>query len=226
MMLQPRVLISLLLGFGVGTLLFQPHARLTEEPAIAMAAAPLTQPTRLAKAWLPVKASQRRFLQPLERNQRQGSAQAVPAIAEAGKIFDFNLTLPLQMFNLLALTFFLDKTWFGPVGKVLDDRDEMIRKKLGGAKGNNDEVDRLTKEAEDIVKKARAESQAKLDASRKKNKAEFEAKVNEKKEELARKEKSEQFAVSMTDAEMDAQAKKLAEQIVKTIKEDKSLTLS
>merc|ERR1711933_487205 len=142
------------------------------------------------------KASQRRFLQPLERNQRQGSAQAVPAIAEAGKIFDFNLTLPLQMFNLLALTFFLDKTWFGPVGKVLDDRDEMIRKKLGGAKGNNDEVDRLTKEAEDIVKKARAESQAKLDASRKK------------------KEKSEQFSVSMTDAEMEAQAKKLAEQIV------------
>merc|ERR1712084_123975 len=133
-----------------------------------MAAAPLTQPTRLAKAWLPVKASQKRFLQPLERNQRQGSAQAVPAIAEAGKIFDFNLTLPIQMFNLLALTFFLDKTWFGPVGKVLDNRDEMIRSRLMSVQGNKDEVERLKKEAEEMIQKARAEAQEKLEAARKK----------------------------------------------------------
>merc|ERR1712087_92196 len=100
-----------------------------------------------------------------------GVAEVVPAIAESGKIFDFNLTLPIQMFNLIALTLFLDKTWFGPVGKVLDKRDEMIRSRLMGAKGNADEVDRLTKEAEELVKNAREKAEAELDAARKKSKA-------------------------------------------------------
>lgn len=55
---------------------------------------------------------------------------ALPAHAEAGKIFDFNLTLPIMATQFLLLMVFLDKFWFGPVGKVLDERDGYIREQL------------------------------------------------------------------------------------------------
>ncbi len=55
---------------------------------------------------------------------------ALPAHAAAGKIFDFNLTLPIMAGQFLLLMVFLDKFWFGPVGKVLDERDGYIREQL------------------------------------------------------------------------------------------------
>jgi hypothetical protein len=58
----------------------------------------------------------------------------LPAHAEAGKIFDFNATLPIMVGQFLLLMFFLDKFWFGPVGKVLDERDALIRNQLGSVK--------------------------------------------------------------------------------------------
>ena len=55
---------------------------------------------------------------------------------QAGKIFDFNLTLPLMAGQFLLLMVFLDKTWFGPVGKLLEDRDAELRSKLGAFRDN------------------------------------------------------------------------------------------
>ena len=53
---------------------------------------------------------------------------AMPSMAgEPGKIFDFNLTLPIIATEFLLLMVILDKTIFGPVGKALDDRDALIR---------------------------------------------------------------------------------------------------
>lgn len=62
---------------------------------------------------------------------------ALPAHAEAGKIFDFNLTLPIMAGQFLLLMVFLDKFWFGPVGKVLDERDGYIREQLKKFKVRN-----------------------------------------------------------------------------------------
>ena len=58
----------------------------------------------------------------------------LPAHAEAGKIFDFNLTLPIMATQFLLLMVFLDKFWFTPVGQVLDNRDKMLREQLGSVK--------------------------------------------------------------------------------------------
>ena len=44
----------------------------------------------------------------------------LPAHADAGKIFDFNLTLPIMATQFLLLMVFLEKTWFTPVGKALE----------------------------------------------------------------------------------------------------------
>jgi F-type H+-transporting ATPase subunit b len=55
---------------------------------------------------------------------------------------------------------FLEKTWFTPVGKVLDERDGQLRSQLSGVKGNADELAKLTSEAEALVRAARSEVSA------------------------------------------------------------------
>lgn len=82
---------------------------------------------------------------------------AMPAAAEAGKIFDFNATMPIMAGEFLLLMVFLEKTWFTPVGKALDERDNMIRSKLGSVKDNTGDVGKLVLEAESILKAARGE---------------------------------------------------------------------
>ena len=47
--------------------------------------------------------------------------------------------------------FILDKTMFGPVGKALDDRDELIRSQLAAVGGNTEEVDKLIAEKDQII---------------------------------------------------------------------------
>lgn len=45
-----------------------------------------------------------------------------------------------MMGEFLLLMVFLDKFWFGPVGKVLDERDQSLRGKLAMVKDNGSEV--------------------------------------------------------------------------------------
>ena len=88
---------------------------------------------------------------------------ASPALA-GGNIFDFNATLPIMAGQFLLLMVFLDKTWFGPVGKVLDERDEKLRSMLGAAKDNSAELLALAAQAEEELKAARAEAVKKVAA--------------------------------------------------------------
>ena len=84
----------------------------------------------------------------------------LPAHADAGKIFDFNLTLPIMTAQFLLLMVFLEKTWFTPVGKALDDRDAILRSKLGSVKDNSGDLKKLQDEAEKVLREARQEAQA------------------------------------------------------------------
>jgi hypothetical protein len=69
---------------------------------------------------------------------------AAPALAEPGKIFDFNLTLPLMAGQFLLLMIILDKLVYTPVGKVLDDRDAVLRSKLEAVKDNSSDLLKFT----------------------------------------------------------------------------------
>ena len=73
----------------------------------------------------------------------QATALVPAAHAEAGKLFDFDLTLPIIATEFLLLMTILDKTVFGPVGKALDDRDELIRSQLAAVGDNSSEVESL-----------------------------------------------------------------------------------
>ena len=58
---------------------------------------------------------------------------AFPALADSGKLFDFNLTLPAMVGEFLLLMVFLEKTWFTPVGKVGQLTDGLSGFVVGGA---------------------------------------------------------------------------------------------
>ena len=74
------------------------------------------------------------FVQPALAAAAANILTALPAHAEAGKIFDFNLTLPIMVTEFLLLMVFLEKFWFTPVGNNLDARDKYLREKLSNVK--------------------------------------------------------------------------------------------
>merc|ERR1719198_342675 len=85
-----------------------------------------------------------------------------PVFAEAGKIFDFNATLPVMAVQFILLMIFLDKNWFGPVGKVLDERNKKVNTMLSSFKDGNEELEALQTEAESILRDARTEAKTKI----------------------------------------------------------------
>lgn len=103
-----------------------------------------------------------RYVKPATVTLLSNAIMALGASAETGKIFDFNLTLPIMAGQFLLLMVFLDKTWFSPVGTLLDDRDKQLREKLATVKGNSGEVSNLQEQAEKIIADARSAAQKKV----------------------------------------------------------------
>jgi F-type H+-transporting ATPase subunit b len=137
---------------------------------------------------------------------------ALPAAAEPGKIFDFNLTLPIMVTEFLLLMVFLDKTWFGPVGKQLEDRDAYLREKLSSVKGDSGELQRLQEEAERVVSEARKEAQAMIAEAKAATQEEQNKKLAEVK---ARIDKELQQALDTLEKEKDAALQDLDAQVNK-----------
>ena len=69
---------------------------------------------------------------------------AAPALAEPGKIFDFNMTLPVMAGQFLVLMVVMDKLVYSPVSKVLDERDAVLRSKLEAVKDNGGDLMKFT----------------------------------------------------------------------------------
>jgi F-type H+-transporting ATPase subunit b len=106
----------------------------------------------------------------------------MPALAEEkGKIFDFNLTLPIIAIEFLVLMVALDNIWFKPVAAVMDKRDQDIREKLLGVRDNSGEIQTLQDEAEAIIKGARAETTSALNNMKRETAAALEKNLQESK---------------------------------------------
>merc|ERR1719436_1925419 len=101
-------------------------------------------------------------------------SMAMPASADAGKIFDFNATFPAMVTQFLLLMVFLDKTWFGPVGKMVDEREEKIRASWNIMKNSNNDLESRQKEAEKMLQDTRDKAKSTF--------AEAKAEMTEKKE--------------------------------------------
>ena len=144
---------------------------------------------------------------------------ALPAHAEeAGKLFDFDYTLPIMAAQFLLLMVVLDKTWFNPVGKVLDDRDEKLRTLLAGVQDNTADITAKEDEASKLVNEARAAAATIIADAKKEAETEGTEKLNALKKKLDAQYES---AMAEIDAEevqarkdLEPEIEKLAKQIV------------
>eukprot|EP00897_Mesotaenium_endlicherianum_P000016 jgi/Mesen1/10014/ME000722S09290 len=147
---------------------------------------------------------------------------AMPALAEEkGKIFDFNLTLPIIVVEFLLLMTALDKIWFKPVAEVMDARDENIRSKLAGLRDNSGEIKALQLEAEAVLKAARFETAEELKKTKKETAAALDAQLQEAKTKV-----ENELAAALANLEskkedtlrgLDVQIKALSEEIISKV---------
>ncbi|KAI3468013.1 hypothetical protein Pfo_024676 [Paulownia fortunei] len=149
---------------------------------------------------------------------------APPSLAEEiekAALFDFNLTLPIIALEFLFLMFALDKIYYTPLGKFMDERDAAIREKLNSVKDTSAEVKQLDDQAAAVMKAARAEISAALNKMKKETQIEVEEKLAEGRkkveaelqEALASLEKQKDETVKA----LDSQIAVLSEEIVKKV---------
>eukprot|EP00252_Welwitschia_mirabilis_P022131 TRINITY_DN58_c0_g1_i1.p1 TRINITY_DN58_c0_g1~~TRINITY_DN58_c0_g1_i1.p1 ORF type:complete len:229 (+),score=35.80 TRINITY_DN58_c0_g1_i1:203-889(+) len=142
------------------------------------------------------------------------SANAVtvlPAMAiEKAALFDFNLTLPIIAAEFLLLMVALDKIWFTPLGKFMDERDEMIRQKLMSVRDNSEEIKKMQEQGEAMLRAARAEVAAALNKMKNEMTAELEEKLDESRKRV---EKELVVALEKLDAQKQETLRSLEEQI-------------
>eukprot|EP00218_Dolichomastix_sp_CCMP3274_P006367 CAMPEP_0170161750 /NCGR_PEP_ID=MMETSP0033_2-20121228/76745_1 /TAXON_ID=195969 /ORGANISM="Dolichomastix tenuilepis, Strain CCMP3274" /LENGTH=224 /DNA_ID=CAMNT_0010399373 /DNA_START=688 /DNA_END=1362 /DNA_ORIENTATION=- len=146
---------------------------------------------------------------------------AAPALAEPGKIFDFNLTLPIMAGQFLILMVILDKLVYTPVGDVLDERNKGLKEKMDAVKDNSGELEKILAEAAAMIADARAEGQQEINAKKAEADAAADAKIAEAKAKL-----DKELAAAAVDLEkeketllatIDGESTKLASEIVEKL---------
>ncbi|XP_022845187.1 ATP synthase subunit b', chloroplastic [Olea europaea var. sylvestris] len=151
-------------------------------------------------------------------------SQAPPSLAEEfekAALFDFDLTLPIIAAEFLFLMFALDKIYYSPLGKFMDERDAAIREKLSSVKDTSAEVKQLEDQATAVMKAARAEISAALNKMKKETQLEVEQKIAEGRkkveaelqEALANLDKQKEDTIKALDSQIAA----LSEDIVKKV---------
>lgn len=85
--------------------------------------------------------------------------QSVSTESEGG-LFDFNATLPLMAIQILLLMVALNLIFYKPIGQVLDERDESIRKQLTEASEMLMKAESITKQYELDLAQERREAQS------------------------------------------------------------------
>ncbi|MED6187785.1 hypothetical protein PIB30_079804 [Stylosanthes scabra] len=155
-------------------------------------------------------------------------ALAPPSLAveiEKAALFDFNLTLPIIMVEFLLLMVALDKVYFSPLGKFMDERDAAIREKLSSVKDTSSEVKQLEEQAVAVMKAARAEISAALNQMKKETQAEVEEKIAEGRkkveaelqEALASLEKQKEETIKSLDSQITALSQEIVKKVLPTV---------
>jgi len=84
-----------------------------------------------------------------------------------GCLFDFNATLPLMAIQILLLMVALNLIFYKPIGQVLDERDESIRKQLTEASELLMKAESITKQYELDLAQERREAQTIITSAQK-----------------------------------------------------------
>lgn len=87
---------------------------------------------------------------------------AAEATAEGGKggLFDIDATLPLMAIQFLVLVALLNALFYKPIGKAIDDRNQLIRTNQADAQERLSKAESLAKQYEQELADTRRQSQA------------------------------------------------------------------
>lgn len=75
-------------------------------------------------------------------------------------MFDFDATLPLMAIQFLLLVVVLDKVFYKPFGKTLDDRSEYVRSKRLGSQDRLDQSKKMAEQYEAELAETRKQAQS------------------------------------------------------------------
>ncbi|NJM56253.1 MAG: F0F1 ATP synthase subunit B' [Synechococcales cyanobacterium RU_4_20] len=75
-------------------------------------------------------------------------------------MFDFDATLPLMAIQFLLLVVVLDKVFYKPFGKTLDDRSEYVRSKRLGSQERLDQSKKMAEQYEAELAETRKRAQS------------------------------------------------------------------
>lgn len=140
---------------------------------------------------------------------------------EGGGLFDFDATLPLMAVQFMILVAILNATFYKPLSKALDERDDYVRNTDGSAREQLEKVQQLTaeyerklaatrKEAQETINSAREEAQKAADAEI----AEAQRQANQEREQAAAEIEQQKQAAF---AAIDEQASRLSQQILEKL---------
>lgn len=84
---------------------------------------------------------------------------AVETAEKEGGLFDFDATLPFMAIQFLLLALVLNATFYKPLGKAIDERDDYIRTTQLEARERLSKAEQLAKQYEQELGTARRQSQ-------------------------------------------------------------------
>jgi F-type H+-transporting ATPase subunit b len=149
---------------------------------------------------------------------------AVETAGKEGGLFDLDATLPLMAIQFLILVLILNATFYKPLGKAIDERNDYIRKNQLDAQERLSKAQQLAKQYEQELAAARkrsqtivAEAQAEADkiAAEKMAQAQKEAQVQ--REQAAQEiEQQKQEAMASLQQQVDALSRQILEKLLGT----------
>jgi len=137
-------------------------------------------------------------------------------------MFDFDATLPLMALQFILLAVILNAIFFGPLGKVLDERDEYLRANERDSQEKLAKTEALTKEYELQLADARKQSQEILAAAQAEaqkladeNMAQAQGLAHARKEAAAQEiEREKALAMEALEKQVDALSRQILEKLV------------
>ncbi|HBB33201.1 MAG TPA: F0F1 ATP synthase subunit B' [Cyanobacteria bacterium UBA9273] len=137
-------------------------------------------------------------------------------------MFDFDATLPLMAVQFLLLAAILNAIFYKPLSKVLDERDDYIRKNEQEARERLSKAKVLAQQYEEQLAEARRQSQATIAAAQADAKkisagaiAEAQSEVQSKREQAQQEiEQQKQQAMLSLEQEVDALSRQILEKLV------------
>lgn len=147
---------------------------------------------------------------------------AVETVEKEGGLFDLDATLPLMALQFLLLVLILNATFYKPLSKAIDERDEYIRNNQLQAKERLSKTEQLASQYEQELAAARRQAQKIIaDAQEAADKMAAEKIAVAQKEAQAQKEQAsqeieqqKQQALASLEQEVDALSRQILEKLV------------